>query len=87
MRTAGRRCGGQLAPIRARASQALHNIIADGEPYDIHARVRERLALAFETGRPIGAVTRAMKALAAPVPIDKQARYIVSGTSTPSGDL
>ena len=71
-----RRCGGQLTPVRARASRALHNIIADGEPYEIHARVRDRLALAFETGRPVGAVTRAMKALAAPVPTDKQARYI-----------
>jgi hypothetical protein len=71
-----RRCGGALSPVRARASRALYNIIADGEPYEIHARVRDRLAFAFETGRPVGAVTRAMKALAAPVPIDKRARYI-----------
>jgi len=71
-----RRCGGQLTPVRARASRALHNIIVDGEPYEIHARVRDRLGFAFETGRPVGAVTRAMKALAAPVPTDKRARYI-----------
>ena len=71
-----RRCGGQLTPVRTRASRALHNIIADGEPYEIHARVRDRLAFAFDTGRPVGAVTRAMKALAAPVPMDKQARYV-----------
>ena len=70
-----RRCGGQLTPARARASRALHNIIADGEPYELHARVRDRLALAFETGRPVAAVTRAMKALAVPVPMDKKARY------------
>jgi hypothetical protein len=63
-------------PARARASRALHNIIADGESYELHARVRDRLALAFETGRPVAAVTRAMKALAAPVPMDKRARYI-----------
>jgi hypothetical protein len=71
-----RRCGGQLTRARSRASRALHNIIADGESYELHARVRDRLALAFETGRPIAAVTRAMKALAAPVPLNKQARYI-----------
>ena len=71
-----RRCGGQLTPVRARASRALHNIIVDGEPYEIHARVRDSLGFAFETGRPVGAVTRAMKALAAPVPTDKRARYI-----------
>src|SRR5271165_6442936 len=71
-----RRCGGQLTPVRARASRALHNIIADGEPYEIHARVLDRLGFAFETGRPVGAITRAMKALAAPVPTDKRARYI-----------
>ena len=71
-----RRCGGQLTPVRARASRALHNIIVDGEPYEIHARVLDRLGFAFETGRPVGAITRAMKALAAPVPTDKRARYI-----------
>jgi hypothetical protein len=71
-----RRCGGQLTPVRARASRALHNIIVDGEPYEIHTRVLDRLGFAFETGRPVGAVTRAMKALAAPVPTDKRARYI-----------
>jgi TniQ len=71
-----RRCGGQLTSVRSRTSRALHNIIADGEPYEFHARVLDRLAVAFETGRPVGAVTRAMKALAAPVPTGKQARYI-----------
>lgn len=71
-----RRCGGQLTPVRTRASRALQNIIADGEPYEFHSRALDRLALAIETGRPVGAVTRAMKALAAPVPTDKQARYI-----------
>lgn len=71
-----RRCGGQLTSVRARTSRALRSIIADGEPYEFHARVSDRLALALETGRPVGAVTRAMKALAAPVPIDTQARYV-----------
>jgi hypothetical protein len=71
-----RRCGGQLTPVRTRASRALRNIIADGEPYEAHTRVRDRLAHAFETGRPIGAVTRAMRALAAPVPTDNRALYI-----------
>ena len=71
-----RRCGGQLTPVRARTSRALHNIIADGDPYDTHVRVHDRLELAFESGQPFGAVTRAMKALAAPVPTEKGARYI-----------
>ena len=38
--------------------------------------VRDRLAHAFEIGRPVGAVTRAMRALAAPVPTNKRARYV-----------
>ena len=42
-----RRCGGQLTPVRARTSRALQNIIADGEPYEFHARARDRLALAY----------------------------------------
>jgi TniQ len=67
-----RRCGGQLTPVRVRASRALHNIIADGEPYEAYAMVRDRLGHAFETGRPIGAVTRAIRALAAPVPTDNR---------------
>jgi hypothetical protein len=33
-----RRCGGQLTSVRARTSRALRSIIADGEPYEIHAR-------------------------------------------------
>jgi TniQ len=70
-----RRCGGQLTPVRVRASRALHNIIADGEPYRAYALVRDRLGHAFETGRPIGAVIRAMRALAAPVPTDNRALY------------
>ena len=70
-----RRCGGQLTPVRVRASRALHNIIADGEPYEAYAMVRDRLGHAFETGRPIGAVTRAMRALAAPVPTDNRALH------------
>jgi TniQ len=71
-----RRCGGHLTPVRARVSRALRDIIADGEPYELYATVRGRLAHAFEAGRPIGAVTRAMEALAAPVPTEKRARYI-----------
>jgi hypothetical protein len=70
-----RRCGGQLTPVRVWASRALHNIIADGEPYEAYAMVRDRLGHAFETGRPIGAVTRAMRALAARVPTDNRALY------------
>lgn len=70
------RCGGQLSPARVRASRALHNIIADGEPYEAYTMVRDRLAHALETGRPIGAATRAMRALAAPVPTDNRALYI-----------
>ena len=71
-----RRCGGQLTPARPRASRALHNIIDDGDPYEAYAMVRDRLAHAFEIGRPVGAVTRAMRALAAPVPTNKRARYV-----------
>jgi hypothetical protein len=71
-----RRCGGHLTPVRARASRALRDIIADGGPYELYATVRDRLAHAFETGRPVGAVSRAMRALAAPVPTDKRARYL-----------
>ena len=37
---------------------------------------RQTGALSGCVGRPIGAVTRAMKALAAPVPTNKRARYI-----------
>jgi hypothetical protein len=70
-----RRCGEQLTPVRARASRALHNIITDREPYEAYAMVRDRLSHAFETGRPIGAVTRAMRALAAPVPTNNRILY------------
>jgi hypothetical protein len=70
------RCGGLLTPARARASGALHNIIADGEPYEFYASVRDRIAHAFEAGRPVGAVTRAMRALAAPVPTNNRVRYV-----------
>jgi hypothetical protein len=71
-----RRCGGQLTPARTRASRAVRDIIADGEPYELYAAVRDRLAYAFENRRPVGAVTRAMRALAAPVPTNNQVRYI-----------
>ena len=69
------RCDGPLTPVRYWASRAVQNIMADGEPYETYAKVRDSLALAFETGRPVGAVTRAMRALAAPVPIDKRTLY------------
>jgi hypothetical protein len=71
-----RRCGGHLTPLRAGVSRALRDIIAEGEPYELYATVRDRLAHAFETGRPVGAATRAMRALAAPVPTNKRARYV-----------
>jgi hypothetical protein len=71
-----KRCGGQLTPSRTQASRALRNIVADGEPYELYAVVRDRLACAFESRRPVGAVTRAMRALGAPVPTDARVRYI-----------
>jgi hypothetical protein len=71
-----RRCGGHLTPARAWASRALRNIIEDGEPYEFYASVRDRIAHAFESGRPVGAVTRAMSALAAPVPTNNRVRYL-----------
>jgi hypothetical protein len=70
-----RRCGGQLTPARTRVSRAIRAIIANGEPYELYATVRDRLAHALDNKRPIGAVTRAMKALGARVPTDKQLRY------------
>jgi hypothetical protein len=71
-----KRCGGQLTPARTRASRAMRDIVADGEPYELYAVVRDRLASAFENRRPVGAVTRAMRALAAPVPTNARVRYI-----------
>jgi hypothetical protein len=71
-----RRCGGHLTTDCARASRALHNIIADGEPYELYATVRDRLAHAFKTRLPVGAVTGAMRALAAPVPTNNWVRYL-----------
>jgi hypothetical protein len=54
----------------------MRDIVADGEPYELYAVVRDRLASAFENRRPVGAVTRAMRALAAPVPTNARVRYI-----------
>jgi hypothetical protein len=71
-----RRCGGRLTQTRIRAGRAIREIHASGELYELHAKVCERIASAFEGGRPVGAVTRAMRALAAPVPTDKRVRYL-----------
>lgn len=71
-----RRCGRQLSPARIRNGRALREIVAAGEFYELHASICEKLARAFEDDRPLGAVMRAMKALAAPVPTKKQVRYI-----------
>ena len=71
-----RRCGEHLTPVRGRTSRALRDLIAGGEPYELYAAVCDRLAHAFESGRPVGAITRAMRALAAPVPTDNRGRYL-----------
>jgi TniQ len=73
--SACRRCGGRLTPTRIYTARAIHEIIAAGEPYERHAFVCERLARAFDYGRPISAVTRAMKALAAPLPTNPRVFY------------
>jgi len=70
-----RRCGGLLSPTRIYAARAIREITATGKLYEQHAYVCERLARAFDDDRPIGAVTRAMRALAAPLPTNKQAFY------------
>jgi hypothetical protein len=62
--------GGRLTPIRIFAARSNHEILAAGEPYERHAFVCERLACALDDERPIGAVTRAMRALAAPLPTE-----------------
>jgi hypothetical protein len=71
-----RRCSGRLTPTRIRTGRAIRAIVASGEIYELHAFVCNRLTRAFEDGHPLGAATRAMRALAAPVPVDKKARYI-----------
>ena len=73
--SACRRCGGRLTPIRICAARAIHEILAAGEPYERHAFVCERLACALGDERPISAVTRALRALAAPLPTDPQVFY------------
>ena len=73
--SACRRCGGPLTATRVYTARAIHEIIAAGEPYAQHAFVCERLARVFDDGRLISAVTRAMRALAAPVPTNKQVLY------------
>jgi hypothetical protein len=73
--SACRRCGGRLTPTRIYTARAIHEIIAASEPYERHAFVCERLARAFDDGRPISAVTRAMKALAAPLPTNPRVFY------------
>lgn len=70
-----RRCGGRLVLTRTFTARAIDAIIAAGELYEQHALVCQRLASAFDTERPIGAITRAMRALAAPLPTNKQALY------------
>jgi hypothetical protein len=70
-----RRCGDQLMPIRIYTARAIHEIVATDELYERHALVCERLGRAFDDERRIGAVTRAMRALAAPVPTNKQVLY------------
>jgi TniQ len=73
--SACRRCGGRLTPTRIYTARAIHEIIAAGEPYERHTFVCERLARVLDDDRPIGAVTRAMRALAAPLPTNKQVLY------------
>jgi hypothetical protein len=67
-----RRCGGRLAPTRFYTARAIQEIIAASELYQRHIFVCDSLARAFDDERPIGAVTRAMRALAAPLPTDNQ---------------
>ena len=42
------------------------------KPYERHAFICQRLAGTFDDDRPIGAVTRTMRALAAPLPTNKR---------------
>jgi len=70
-----RRCGGRLTPMRTCTARAIHEIIAAHEPYERHTFVCTRLARAFDDERPIGAVIRAMKALAAPLPTNPRVFY------------
>ena len=70
-----RRCGDRLMPTRIYTARAIHEIVAAGELYEQHAFVCERLARALDDERPIGAVTRALRALAAPVPTHGQVLY------------
>jgi hypothetical protein len=63
-----RRCGDWLMPTRIYTARAIHEIVATSELYKQHAFVCERLARALDDERPIGAATRAMRALAAPLP-------------------
>lgn len=70
-----RRCGGQLMPTRTYTARAIREIVAAGGLLERHTFVCERLARALEDEHPIGAATRAMKALAAPVPTNKKALY------------
>ena len=69
-----RRCGGPLS--RTRAGRTIREILARGDLCERHTFVSERLARAFDHERPVGAVTHAMRALAAPVPRDKKALYV-----------
>ena len=59
-----------------RNGRAVRNIVAAREFYEVHAFVCAKLAQAFEDKRPIGAAIRAIKALAAPLPTNKNVRYI-----------
>ena len=70
-----RRCRGRLTPARIYTARAIHEIVAAGEPYERHNFVCDRLRRALDDERPVGAVTRAMRALAAPIPTHGQVLY------------
>jgi hypothetical protein len=62
-------------PTRIYTARAIHEIVAASELYKQHAFVCERLARALDDERPIGAVTRAKRALAAPLPTNARMFY------------
>lgn len=71
-----RRCGGPLTPRRSRTGRAVRELVASGDLYAVHTATCHKLARAFLDGRPVSAATRAMRALAASLPVDKRVRYL-----------